>query len=63
MAQPQRSEIIRTFPIVTCPGCDLPMQQLVTESGPDNLHRTTFRCDKCGTEADHIFTMDDLEAP
>lgn len=52
---PQR----RTFPVVICPGCDLPMQPDVTEAGPKGLHKTTFRCAKCSTETERLYKGDD----
>ena len=46
------------FPEVICPGCDLPMTPQITESGPNNLHTTTYRCEKCSAETERIYKRD-----
>jgi uncharacterized Zn finger protein len=50
-----------TFPVVTCPGCGLPMEPLVSESGPNNLMNTTYRCKKCGAETERLHKSDNAE--
>jgi len=51
------------FPTVTCPGCDLPMTPVVSESGPNDLLRTTYRCTKCATETERLYKGDDDPRP
>jgi len=48
----------KTFPEVICPGCNIPMHPMVTESAPNGLHKTTYRCDKCATEIQRIYKRD-----
>lgn len=47
-------QIARTFPMVSCPGCQTPMDVLVTESIPHDLNKIVYRCDSCGTETERI---------
>jgi hypothetical protein len=50
-----------TFPVVTCPGCQVPMAELVTEAVPNGLLRVTYRCESCSAEAQRVFRGKELD--
>jgi len=50
-----------TFPVVTCPGCLIPMAELVTESIPNGLLRVTYRCESCSTETQRVFKSEEVD--
>jgi hypothetical protein len=50
-----------TFPVVTCPGCLIPMAQLVTEAIPNGLLRVTYRCESCSTETQGVFKSEEVD--
>lgn len=50
-----------TFPVVTCPGCLIPMAALVTESIPNGLLRVTYRCEGCSTETQRMFKSEEAD--
>lgn len=49
-----QSRFARTFPTVPCPGCQAPMDVVVTESVPHDLNKIIYRCDSCGTETERV---------
>jgi hypothetical protein len=49
-----------TFPVVTCPGCLIPMAELVTESIPSGVLRVTYRCESCSTETQRVFKSEEV---
>jgi len=42
------------FPVVMCPACDKAMRPAVTRSDPSDLHTTTYRCEACDAQTEHI---------
>jgi len=56
------SEQNRLFPIVQCPGCKTQMDVMVVESGPNDFHTVTYRCERCGTETPRTFMRGELGA-
>jgi DNA-directed RNA polymerase subunit RPC12/RpoP len=48
------------FPVVLCSTCHKAMDPVLTEAGPMDMHMTTYRCERCGTEVQHAFTDTDL---
>ena len=50
-----------TFPVVTCPGCQIPMAERVTESIPNGLLRVTYRCESCSTETQRVFKSEEVD--
>jgi hypothetical protein len=40
----------RTFPVVTCAGCEKPITPIVTES--DDFLSITYHCERCAAETD-----------
>jgi hypothetical protein len=46
-----------SLPVVSCPGCKLPMIPEATESAPVGLNKTTYRCAACGTKTDRVFKL------
>jgi len=50
------------YPVVQCPGCKTPMDVFVVESGPNDFHTVTYRCDRCGMETPRTFMRDEIGA-
>ena len=53
---PGQLEAGRTFPMVTCAGCQKPMTPIVTEAG--HFHTITYRCEHCAAETDRAHLSD-----
>jgi hypothetical protein len=47
------------LPVVTCPGCNLPMTPGAREAAPTGVNKTTYRCPSCGTQTERIFKIDE----
>jgi hypothetical protein len=40
----------RNYPVVTCPGCAIPMQLTLVLPADDGMEEVTYQCKKCSTE-------------
>ena len=52
------------FPIVTCPGCNEPMEvkTLAPMKSGDRMDEVTYRCARCGTETARAYKRSDQDA-
>jgi hypothetical protein len=48
----------QSVPAVRCPGCQTAMRVVVVDSGSNDMHTATYRCDGCGMETQRTFKRD-----